>query len=225
MAFPLIDVLIILFLVVFVIIGLVKGFWRSLIALFSSLITLIVAILLSKPLSNLMESWFHLSTALGNSFHGGVEGYITEHGYTSGWMGQVLNIIMGKDYMSAVTDQGILINDFSYKLGVIANVLICVVIVYILVKVALFFLSKLFSKLTSRGLMRGLDKTLGAIFGFVKGIFIVFVALGVMFELGSFITPIGDWLNGIMANNSVTNLLYGWTKQILQDVIIPFITK
>lgn len=223
MAFPIIDILIILVLVVFLLIGLIKGFWRSLIALCSSLVTLIIAILLSKPLSMLLDSWFHLNSSFAGAFQPGIESYINQHGYASGWMRQVLNIIMGNDYMSSVTDQTTLVNDFSLKLGQVANALICVVVLYIIIKIALFFLSKLLNKLTDNPLMQGVDKTFGAIFGLLKGTFVVFVALGIMFGISSLITPIGDWISGVMSSNPFTNVLYGWTQHLIQNILVPFV--
>ena len=225
MSFPLIDILIVLVLLCFLFVGLFKGFWRSLFALCSSLLTIVLAILLSKPLSGLLQNWFQLSDAFASTFHGGIESYVNEHGYTSGWMAQAMNIIMGKDYMQHVTDQTVLVNDFSFKLGTIANVLVCIVILYILLRIALFFLSKLLKKITERGVMKGVDKSLGVVFGLVKGCVVIFMAFFVIFELSSFITPIGDWFNSALTTNRFTGVLYGWSKTIIEDVIMPFITR
>ena len=224
MAFPIVDILIILVFIVFVLVGIYKGFWRSFISLFSVFVTLILAILLAKPVSMLLQNWFGFSTTLGNSFHGDIESHVNAHG-TTGWLGQAMNIIMGKEYMSNVTDNAVLVNDFSFKLGQICNILICSVILYIIIRIVLLILAKLLKRLTENEIANGVDKSLGAVFGLLEGAVVVFVLCGIMFELCSFVIPIGDWFNGVLTHNKFTSLLYGWSTDILQNVILPFFIR
>jgi len=225
MAFPILDVLIILVLVIYVIVGIYKGFWRSLISMFSVLITLALAALLAKPFSTLLQNWFQFSSVLGNGFHGGVESYVNANG-TGGWLGQAMNIIMGKNYMANVSDNATLVNDFSFKLGQICNILICTIFLYILIRIGISLLAKLLKKLTENEIANGVDKTLGAVFGLIKGVVTVaIVMLIVMFELGSFIIPFGEWFNSLLEYNKLTTLLYGWAKYLLQNVILPYFIR
>jgi len=224
MTFPIVDILIVLILIVYILVGIYKGFWRSFISMFSVFITLILAILIAKPVSMLLQNWFHFSTVLGNSFHGSVESHVNAHG-TGGWLGQAMNIIMGKEYMSHVTDNTVLVNDFSFKLGQICNILICAVALYIIIRIVLLILAKLFKKITSNDIANGVDKSLGAVFGLIKGAVAVFILCGIMFELCSFVIPIGDWFNEILTHNKFTSLLYDWSTDILQNVILPFFVK
>ncbi|MBR1925766.1 MAG: CvpA family protein [Clostridia bacterium] len=224
MVFPILDVLVAMVLIIFILVGIYKGFWRSLISMFSVLVTLILAILLAKPLSMLFQNWFHFSSALGNSFHGGVESYVNANG-TGGWLGQAMNIIMGKDYMANVSDNATLVNDFSFKLGQICNILICAVVLYILIRIGLWLMSKLLKKITENEIANGVDKGLGAVFGLIKGAVSIFVLMALIFELSSFIMPVGDWFNNMLEHNKFTSLLYGWSKDIMQNVIVPFFVK
>ena len=224
MTFPIVDILIVLILIVYILVVIYKGFWRSFISMFSVFITLILAILIAKPVSMLLQNWFHFSTVLGNSFHGSIESHVNAHG-TGGWLGQAMNIIMGKEYMSHVTDNTVLVNDFSFKLGQICNILICAVVLYIIIRIVLLILAKLFKKITSNDIANGVDKSLGAVFGLIKGAVAVFILCGIMFELCSFVIPIGDWFNEILTHNKFTSLLYDWSTDILQNVILPFFVK
>ncbi len=227
MAFPIIDIIVVILLVCFVLMGLIKGFWRSLFALLSGFVTLILAILLAKPLASLLDGWFHIGNAFANSMHGSIESYVSEHGYSSGWMAMAMKIVLGNNYTDLVDgdDTSTLVNNFSAALGRLALVLICVVVLFILIKVLLHFLSKGLKKLTEKGVMKGVDKSLGAVFGLIRGAITVFICFAIMFELCSFITPVGDWFNGLLAYNPVSNFLYGLTKNLMQNVIVPFFTR
>lgn len=227
MSFPIIDIILVLLLVCFLLVGLFKGFWRSLFALLSSFVTLLLAILIAKPVASLLDGWFHISGALSNSFHGGIENYVDQHGYTNGWMAQVMRIVLGKDYQSLVVggDTTNLVNTFSHELGYITLVFICVVVLYIAIRLLLLLLSKILKKITSKGVMKGLDRSLGAVFGTFKGIVVVFIAFGVAFELSTFITAIGDWINSMLIYNPISKFVYGLTKQIIENIIMPFITR
>ena len=218
MSFPIIDIIIVLLIVCFLLFGLIKGFWRSLFALLSSFVTLLLAILIAKPVASLFDGWFHISDSLAGSFHGGVESYVAEHG-VAGWMAEVMKIVLGADKFqtyNASEDKTNLINSFSQELGYLALVLICVVILYIAIKLILMLISKALKKITEKGIMKGVDKSLGAVFGLLKGIVVVFIALGVIFELSSFITPVGDWFNSMLLSNPISKWLYGITGKIIQ---------
>lgn len=227
MAFPIIDIIVVILLVCFVLMGLIKGFWRSLFALLSTFVTILLAILLAKPLASLLDGWFHVSTVFANSMHGGIESYVNSHGYSSGWMAIAMKIVLGNNYKDLVEgdDTSTLVNNFSDALGHLALILICVVVLFIVLKIILHFLSKILKKITEKGVMKGVDKSLGAVFGLIRGAVTIFICFGVMFELCSFITPVGDWFNGLLAHNPVSNFLYDITKNLLQNVVIPFFTK
>lgn len=227
MSFPILDIILVLLLLCFLLFGLIKGFWRSLFAFLTGFVTLVVAILLAKPLASLLDGWFHISGALANSFHGGIESYVSQHYPSLGWMGTAMNIILRKDYHTLVDgdDTSNLVNTFSQELGYLALVLICVIVLYIVIRIVLKLLSKVLKKITEKGVMKGVDKSLGAVFGLLKGVVIVFVFFGVMFELSSFITPVGEWLNSMLVSNPISKLVYGWSTTIMKDVVIPFLSK
>ena len=229
MSFPIIDIILVLLLVCFLLVGLFKGFWRSLFALLSSFVTLILAILIAKPIASLFDGWFHISGALANSFHGGIANYVDQHGFPpSGWMGQAMKIVLGQQRYQELIDSGDpanLVNVFSQELGYIALVFICVVVLYIVIRLLLLLLSKILKKITEKGIMKGLDRSLGAVFGVLKGVVVILIAFGVAFELASFITAVGDWINSMMLYNPISKFVYDLAKRIIQDVIMPFVTR
>ncbi len=227
MSFPIIDIIVVLLLLCFLLAGLIKGLWRSLFAFLSCFVTFILAILIAKPVATLFDGWFHISDAFANSFHGGIESYVAQNGYSTGWMAEAMKILLGKDYKDLVVgdDTSTLVNNFSHALGYVALVLICVVVLYIAIRLLLKLLSKILKKITDKGVMKGVDRSLGAVFGIIKGALVVFIAFAIMFELSTFITPIGDWFNSMLASNPISKTMYGWTEHIIQNVLVPFMSK
>ena len=61
------DIVLIVLVLAIAFAGMFRGFLRSLLKFFGTLVTLGLSIWLAKPFSNLLESWFGMSTALGNA--------------------------------------------------------------------------------------------------------------------------------------------------------------
>lgn len=219
------DILVIGIIILFALIGFIKGFMRGFLSLFSTLVTLVLAIVIAKPLSNLFENWFGLSSAIAGSLEPSFLNFFQTNSYDSGWISQLLNIVMGSDYMATSPAVEVLAHDFSVKIGILISVAICVVILYILIRIVLWLLSKLVKKIIENRGVSGLDRIFGVVIGLGKAAVYIFVAMGIVFVLGSFITPLGAWVDNMMGNNPVAGTIYGWVKGFMQNTLLPFIFK
>ena len=69
-----IDIVVLAVLLVFTIIGMVKGFLNTLISIFSSVASLGVAILCSKPVASFLDKLFHIVEGIGGKIAGTITG-------------------------------------------------------------------------------------------------------------------------------------------------------
>lgn len=224
MAVPWVDIIFFVILVIFAIVGVSRGFLKSLVALFGTLLTLVVAILLSKPVAGLVDSWFGLSSvfqgmmveSLHETFQGGIPFLLNG----------IITTLMGADYMAGVTDETIrsmeFASDVALKLGNLITFAICIIVLYILIRIVLWLLSKLFDAITQNRAINGLDRVLGLVLGAAKGVLCLFILFGVAFLLSSLIPSLGSTIDYWIEQNTVSHAFYNWTRDIIENTILPF---
>ncbi len=219
---PWLDILIIFILVLCALIGLIRGFLRSVISLCSTLVTLVLAIWLAKPLSGVIDGWFGLSEAIASSLEPTFLNFFATNDTSSGWVAQLISIFLGSGYMESSPPAEQIAVDFSSAVGSVITIIICAVVLYILIRVLLWVLSRLFRKITRNRTIGAVDRILGTVIGVAKGFLYIFIALGIIFLLGSFITPLGAWVDNMIGQNTITNAFYGWTSDFMQNTLLPF---
>lgn len=222
--FPWIDIALFVILAIFAIVGFARGFLKSLIALFGTLLTLVVAILLAKPVAGLVDSWFGLSTVFQHMIEGSL--HETFQGGIPFLLNGIITTLMGADYMAGVTDETIrsmeFASDVALKIGNLITIAICVVALFILIRIVLWLLGKLFDKITQNHAINGLDRILGVVLGIVKGALVVFVIFGIAFLLSSLIPSLGGTIEYWVEQNTVTQWCYNWSRDIIENTILPF---
>ena len=216
------DILIIFILVLCALIGLIRGFLRSIISLCSTLVTLVLAIWLAKPLGGVIDNWFGLSGAIASSLEPTFLNFFTTNNTSSGWVAQLISIFLGSGYMESSPSAEQIATDFSSAVGSVITIIICAVVLYILIRIVLWVLSRLFRKITRNRTIGAVDRILGTVIGLAKGFLYIFIALGIIFLLGSFITPLGAWVDNMMGQNAITSAFYGWTSSFMQNTLLPF---
>ncbi len=220
---PWLDILAIGVLIVFALSGFFKGFWRNFISLFSSVVVIVLSILLAKPLSNLLEMWFGAASNIAASMQPGFEDYFLNNDWHSGWMYAVLLVFLGKPFLDTDPDATTLANAFSGAVSKILLCLICIVVVFCIIKLVLWLILKFTSKLNTFKPHRALDRIFGVVLGVVKGFFAIISAAAVLFAIGSIIPPMAGWLDGMYATNPVAKWLYDISVYIVQNWIFPFL--
>ena len=187
------DIVLIAIIVVFAIIGIAKGFVDSVLSIFSSLISLVIAYFLAKYVAALLNSWFKLNELFGKML--------------GSW---------------GVTEEGLA--GFSReKIASLITFLASMLLVWILIKVAIWLLSKLFDSVTANSsAISGLNRALGFLFGAVKGALVVAVALGVVSLCSSF--GLAKPENWIKEHTTITAGIYKYLDPWVTDNVAGMVT-
>ena len=198
-----VDIVFIGLIVIFAIIGLSKGLFESILGIFSSVLSVAVAIAVSGPVSGFINSTVHANEFFAKTLVGWK--WISEDGAN----------IFGKVYTVE-------------QIGNAVSVIISVVAVWLLIKLAIALLSKLFDNATSsNSALSGLNRVLGLIFGAAKGFIIGVVILGLASLLS--ICGISTVKTTIESNGKFTNFVYGyvneWVANTLEDRIDDILGK
>lgn len=188
-----IDIVVVVLLLAFTIIGLIKGFFNSLLALISSAGALALAIWLGKPAAAFINKIVNVPAWF--------EKILKKESYT----------LFGSSTLSFT----------KQELAAFLSVVVAVIVVFILIKLAVWLLAKLFDSAVSKStVLSGLNKILGAVFGFIKGGFIVLVLL-VLCSILSGTEVFGNKIQTQVDKTLVTKYLYkyvdDWTEKTLND--------
>lgn len=197
-----VDIVFICLIVIFAIVGICKGLFESILSIFSSALSIVVAILVSKHVAALLNKM-----CKANEFFSGLLqkwGWINADGAT----------VFGKTYTAA-------------QIGNACTVIISILAVWLLIKLVIWLLSKLFDNATSgSSALSGLNRVLGLIFGAAKGFLLGCVGLG----LASILSICGvTGVKTLMEKNKMSNFVYGyvneWVTKTLQDRIDDVLGK
>ena len=216
---PWIDIAVIVILIISALIGVSKGFLKSLIGLFGTVVTLALAIWLAKPAADLINGWWGLDATFGGLVNGPVSEAFAET--IPNAFGMLLSAIFGVP-PSPVTPA--YIDGICAQLGSIMSTVVVAVGLFIVIKIIVWLLSKLFDAITKNRAISGLDRILGFVFGIVKGAVFVVVVLGLLFLLGTYVPAISGWFNPLLADSPITNWAYGFIADFVEYTLIPYFT-
>lgn len=183
-----IDITIIVVLAITSIIGLSKGLFESVLSLFGTGLSLFAAVWASKPVTAFVNGFFDLTAWISNM--------LVDQGVAVG---------------GSVTIPG----GFSFPLDKAAEFLTTVgmvVVLFVLIKLVIFILSRLFDSITSSSsALSGLNRLLGLVFGFAKGAVAVGMALALSVLVGKvvFTAEIKAQIDG---TNEITRIVYGYVE-------------
>lgn len=219
-----IDIIILSLILIFVLFGLLRGFTKSVLSLFSTIVCLGISVALAKPFARLLESLFGFGSFLGTKF---VE--------SSSCIPAISDQMLGSDIITHITntEQSIIgslfkkfINPTTYytsatlqstlstNVGSLILLLIAGVILFILIKLLVLIIGKIVEKITSKNKpLRSLDRILGGGLGFVKVSLIICAVLVVCYVIGSIIPT--DWIN----NSRVLNLYYKFSINLFDNTL------
>ena len=212
------DIIVICVLVLFGIIGMVKGFLNTIISLFGNLASLAVAILCAKPVAKFLDKIFGIVSGIGGKIAGSLASSVKP--FADGTVGELTGAQL-KEYLandglsmqerimklfiedsaSFTTDQ-MVVDYIGQRIAAIAALVIAVVVMFIILRLAVFLLAKLFDALTKNRAIGGLDRAMGLIFGLVKGAIIISIVLGVCYLIAN------EKVNGWIENTTVTKFVY-----------------
>lgn len=202
------DIVLIAILIVFTVIGIFKGFIDSVLGLISTGVAFAIAIVCTKPATKLINKIVNVPK----------------------WFNGMLDKI--------ATDETIKIfGTIEFTKLEVANflsVIFSILVVFILVKVAIWLLARLFSSAVEKSSIgSGLNKVLGGLFGLLQGVAIVIVIL-VLMSLVSGTRLFGDKIQTTIDDSKVTHTVYKYVsdysekameKADIQDFVKDLVTK
>ena len=197
-----VDIVFIGLIVVLAIIGLSKGLFESILGIFSSILSIVIAIMVQKPVTNLINKMVDTNKLFSDLLIKWK--WINESGAT----------IFGKTYTVE-------------QIGNVCTVVVSILAVWLLIKLAILLLSKLFDSATSNNsALSGLNRVLGLIFGAAKGMLIGCVGLG----LAAILQICGvAGVKDVMEQNKFSNYVYGyvgeWVGEQVEDRVEDFLGK
>lgn len=233
-----IDIIVIIILLISIILGCFKGFTSSFISLFGTSVNFTISMFLCKPISNLINKLFNLESMLSSKFSSSLTNMsenfntplstfnnqteLTNHinetinnssisGFGKKILTSTINITPDNVLNSDITLNQIISNSFATFLTIIISFIITFILLYIL----LWIISLISKKANQISDIRLTDRILGAVFGLLKGSFII-IFVCILLSLFN--------ENGLLSNlfNAINNSTIGnW----YYNTVNTFITK
>ncbi len=223
-----IDIVVVVLLILFALIGFVRGFTNSFLSFLASIFSFSCAFYLAKPISSFLSKTFGLIEKLASlvstrieslfQFTGSLTGTEIMENYCSA--GNFL-----KKAMSALIDvnatytQESIVKEISTGAGSLILMAICIILSFILIKIAFRLLAKLFDALKKRSIaFNGLDRVLGLILGACKALFVV----GVVFVIAGLlqtVPAVANTLETVFENSTVAKPLYDFITNLVGNYI------
>lgn len=235
---PYLDLAVLAFVVICGLVGLKKGFWMSLLSLFSGIVILVIAYFTAP----LVAGWLK-DVAIVNAWVFGESGSILSvvnkaipldvlnvvsvgtEGALQTMKGSSLSLIAGflMDLVSGstlVTEEMLLGNALALVLTDIAYKIICGILIFIALKIVVGLLKRMFEKMHNRGFLGGVNRLFGFILGLVKGaaFMILLLVLLFLFQEKSFLAPITNEIeNNTVALKPITTMVNDITEKAMEQ--------
>jgi len=211
-----VDILFFIILIAGIWLGATRGFVNSIAKLAGTLFSLIFAVMFAIALSNTLENWFGMTTALTNWIAGFFQGaeYTTEFGrvLSGAELSDALQDVNGfarilicwafggAETISASATPALLL---GMTLAKWSSILISFVILFVIMKFGVYLLAKGLNALVNKvALFKIVNQTLGGVFGFVKAFLAILVLLMICTWL-----PI-DGLHNYLTSSAIVGSIY-----------------
>lgn len=232
-----IDVIIVALIAIFAIIGLRKGFFKSVLSLFSTIVVLVISILGAGLLAKLINKIYNFTGLIGDKLCKGIAGmgefYSKEipagisgaeivnsipsstNGFLKKLMSYVLNPLSASEIEGATVAEIV-----SGSFASVIMLIISAIILFILIKIVLAIVSKFFDNITRNRVFGATNKLCGAAFGAVKG-FLVVIVFTIVLTLMTVVPFINTKLTPIIQDNTkIAKPIYNYTDEMVEKYII-----
>lgn len=231
-----IDIVLVAVVVIFSIIGYRKGFLKSVLSLFSWVVCIVASVFLAKYVATWLNGIHNFSGLIGNGIAKGLVStndafakQLTEFGSKA----EIISALSGTNGL-LLTLVKVVINNTAVDLeseatvasvvgegaGHMCMIVISGILVFIVLKIAIFLLSKLFDNIARTKILGGVNKILGLAFGAIKGACIV-VIFNIIAVALSLIPVINKTIDPIIQNNTkIESFVYNQTENLVEKYVI-----
>lgn len=231
------DVAIIAILVIFGLIGLRKGFFKSVLSLFSTLVVLIISIFGASYLAKLINKIYDFTGLIAGKLCSGIASMGTFYSQTipegvsgkdlvnsipsstNGFLKKLMSYVL--EPLSASDVQGATVADIvSGAFASIIMLIISAIVLFILIKIVIAIVSRLFDNITRNRVFGAANKLCGLGFGVVKGGLVV-VLFAFVLTLLTVIPAVNTKLSPIIQDNTkLARPIYNYTDEFVEKHVV-----
>lgn len=193
----LIDLVLIGIIALCVLIGYKQGLVKSAIKILSFFIAIIVALVLYKPISNLI--------IVNTSIDDNIKNAIVENVKLEEKEDENSNVVKQNLSNKIIAGANSSIEDTANSFAIKVIELSVILLLYIVTRIVLRFISALTDLITNLPILKQINKTGGVIYGFLKGIIIVYVILGILYLISPIIS---NSISEMIDNTIITKEIY-----------------
>lgn len=176
----LIDLLLVSIIALFVLIGYKQGLVKSAIKILSFFIAVIISLILYKPISNTII----VHTSLDDT----IKNIIVENVKIEEKKEEDSNVIKENLSNKIIVGANNTIEEAANSFAVKIIELGVILLLYLVTRLVLRFISALTDLITNLPILKQINKTGGIIYGFLKGIFIIYAILGIIYLISPIIS-------------------------------------
>lgn len=213
-----IDLIILGLILLCVFFGYKKGLTKCVIKILSFVVAIIIAVVLFKPISNFVINNTEIDDNIKNSIVQIVEDDVSETGKVkedAGLPKSIVNHINESIETSVNETKQTVVNTVAEQISKTAVNVGVAIILFIVARIALIFVSALSSIITDLPIIKQFDKAGGIVYGLVEALIIIFIAFAII----SFISPMIEGSGLIAAiNKSIIGSVF-YNNNLLMNII------
>lgn len=196
-----IDLVLVLIIALFTFIGYKQGLVKAAIKIFSFFIAIAIALILYKPISNIVIEKTTVDDKIKSTMVENVKINEEENEESKEGSNILKNNLTNKIIAGANDTMEQIAGAFTIKIIEIGVILL----LYVIARIVLKFISALTDLITKLPIIKQINKAGGTVYGFLKGIIIVYVLLGIIYLISPAIKS--NALNEI-DNTIITKYVY-----------------
>ena len=231
------DVLIVALLVIFGFIGFRKGFFKSVLSLFSTIVVVVISFLCAGHLAKLINKIYDFTGLIAGKLCGGIASMGTFYSQT------IPEGVSGKDLINSIpaSTNGFLKKLMSYVLeplsagdvqgstvaeivsGSFASIIMLIIsaiVLFIAIKIIIAIASRLFENITRNRVFGAVNKLGGFAFGAIKG-FLIILIFTVVLTLLTVVPAVNTKLTPVIQDNTkIAKPIYNYTDEFIEKQLI-----
>lgn len=174
------DLILVAIVVIFIMIGYKKGLTGSLIKLASFAIAVILAVILYKPLTNVVMKNTQIDEKIEETIIQNFSKEENENKNEENMPTTLVNSINNKIEQETTTARNEIVEKTAKTTTLTIMRIGTAIVIYILARIILFIVALLAKGITQLPLLKQIDKTGGIVYGLLQGAVIVYVVLGLV---------------------------------------------
>lgn len=191
------DLIILIILALFTFIGYKKGLINTAFSILSFFIAIILSFILFKPISNIVISKTNIDESIQKTVYEKIS--VKDNDELRNNFDSLI-----ENKKDEITDT--IRTEISQKVSnLIINIIIWILIL-VITKIILFFFKSILNAIANLPLLKQINKTGGLIFGFLKGLFIIYILFAILLLLSNIIAF--DNFNSLLNTSILAKFLY-----------------